>query len=344
MVTQKMETQQKKLAVLILNWNGVDLLKRFMPSVYQYNEPYAEIIVVDNNSNDNSIDFLKKNYPDIHRIELDENYGFADGYNKAIREISHEYVVLLNSDVRVSKSWLNAPYKFLEQNANYAACQPKIIDEKNERKFEYAGAAGGYIDFLGYPFCRGRMFDFLEDDKGQYNVTKDVFWASGAALFIRRQQYIEVGGLDASFFAHQEEIDLCWRLGNYNYKIAYIPNSTVYHLGGASLNEINPKKTFLNFRNNLAMMLKNIPLSDMPILWLRLLLDGVAAAKFVTEGKPMHCLAILKAHFSFYGRIPKLLSARKATKKIEPSLQYPKSIIVAYFLKGKKKFSDLDWN
>lgn len=338
-----METQSKKIAVLILNWNGQHLLERFLPSIVEYNSTNADVIVIDNASSDDSISFLKENYPSIQRIEFEENYGFAKGYNKAIELVSYEYVVLLNSDVRVTDNWLQAPFDFLESNLSYAACQPKILDEKDPSKFEYAGACGGYIDFLGYPFCRGRIFDALEEDKGQYNSIKDVFWASGAALFVRRAEYIETGGLDARFFAHQEEIDLCWRLLNRGFKIACVPQSIVYHLGGASLDKAHPRKTFLNFRNNLVMLLKNLPLHALPLILFRLVLDGIAGVKFVSEGKFNHCFAIVKAHFSFYSRIPTVLINRKRTLKIDNSIKYKDSILVEYFLKGNKKFEDLKW-
>ena len=337
-----METQSKKLAVLILNWNGKDLLERFLPSICEYNSDFANIIVVDNASSDDSITFLNTEYPEIETIEFDKNYGFAEGYNKAMEMVNYPYVVLLNSDVRVTENWLVDPLDFLENNSEYAACQPKILDEKEPTKFEYAGASGGYIDRFGYPFCRGRIFDDLEVDAGQYDSVKDVFWASGAALFVRRELYLEVGGLDASFFAHQEEIDLCWRLLNKNYKIACIPQSTVFHLGGASLDKMNPKKTFLNFRNNLVMLLKNLPVYALPIIFIRMVLDGVAGIKFLSEGKFSHCWAIIKAHFSFYSRIPSVLLNRKKTIKISNSLMYSKSILVEYFIKKNKTYSNLN--
>lgn len=337
-----METQSKKLAVLILNWNGKDLLERFLPSICKYNSDFANIIVVDNASSDDSVTFLNTEYPEIETIEFDKNYGFAEGYNKAMEMVNYPYVVLLNTDVRVTENWLVEPLDFLEKNGDYAACQPKILDEKEPTKFEYAGASGGYIDRFGYPFCRGRIFDDLEVDAGQYDSVKDVFWASGAALFVRRELYLEVGGLDASFFAHQEEIDLCWRLLNMNYKIACIPQSTVFHLGGASLDKMNPKKTFLNFRNNLVMLLKNLPVYALPIIFIRMVLDGVAGVKFISEGKFSHCWAIVKAHFSFYSRIPSVLLNRKKTIKISNSLMYSKSILVEYFIKKNKTYSSLN--
>lgn len=338
-----MEAQLKKIAVLILNWNGRKLLERFLPSVIENNSSFAEIIIVDNNSSDDSINFLDTNYPSIKKIKLENNLGFAEGYNVAINKITHEYVVLLNSDVRVGKEWLIAPFNFLNKNHEYAVCQPKVLDEKNYKKFEYAGACGGYIDLFGYPFCRGRIFDTLEIDNSQYNTNRDVFWASGAALFIRRKLYIEAGGLDSSFFAHQEEIDLCWRIINNGYKIACIPESIVFHLGGASLNKVNPQKTFLNFRNNLIMLLKNLPTSHLPLILIRLILDGLAGIKFISEGKISHAFAILKGHFSFYLKIPRILIKRKNPKKIKANIQYKKSIIIDYYLLRKKYFKELNW-
>ena len=338
-----MEKQSKKIAVLILNWNGVKLLEKYLPSVVKYNSSEAEIIVIDNASEDNSILFLKNTFPNIKRIEFKENYGFAKGYNKAINLIPHKYVVLLNSDVRVTENWLQAPTEFLNSNTDYAACQPKILDDKTPLKFEYAGASGGYIDTLGYPFCRGRIFESLEDDKGQYDQIKDIFWASGAALFARREVYQKLGGLDESFFAHQEEIDLCWRILNEGHKIACIPQSKVYHLGGASLDKSRPKKTFLNFRNNLVMLLKNLPLYALPIIFIRLVLDGLAGIKFITEGKISHSFAIFKAHISFYLKIPSTITKRKKTAAISSKIKYKGSIITDYYLKGNKRFNDLNW-
>ena len=337
-----MEEQSKKIAVLILNWNGKELLERFLPSVLQYSSE-ADVIVVDNASDDDSIGYLQKNFPDTRIISFEKNLGFAQGYNEALKQVNHEFVVLLNSDVRVTEDWLKAPIKFLEANPSYVACQPKIIDEKSPHSFEYAGASGGYIDVLGYPFCRGRLFETLEEDLGQYDTVKDVFWASGAALFVKREAYIETGGLDASFFAHQEEIDLCWRFLNRGYKIACVPQSTVYHLGGASLDAAHPKKTFLNFRNNLTMMLKNLPIHALPLILIRMVLDGLAGLKYIGEGRFKHFLAILKAHGSFYSRIPDTLKKRGKTKSINDSVQYKKCLLWDYFIKGNKSFQKLRW-
>ena len=338
-----MEKQSKKIAILILNWNGVKLLETYLPNVIKYNSSEAEIIIVDNASNDNSILFLQNTYPNLKRIEFKDNYGFAKGYNKAMKLITHKYVVLLNSDVRVTENWLQAPIEFLNSKTDYAACQPKILDDKIPLKFEYAGASGGYIDTLGYPFCRGRIFKSLEYDNGQHDQIKDIFWASGAALFIRREVYIKTGGLDESFFAHQEEIDLCWRILNEGHKIACIPQSIVYHLGGASLDKSRPKKTFLNFRNNLIMLLKNLPSYALPIIFIRLILDGLAGVKFITEGKIIHSFAILKAHISFYLKIPSTIKKRRKTAAISTEIKYKGSVLIDYYLKGNKRFNDLNW-
>jgi GT2 family glycosyltransferase len=337
-----MEKQSKKIAVIILNWNGKELLERFLPSVLKFSTQ-AEVIVVDNASVDDSISYLQNNFPDTRIISFEKNLGFAEGYNEALKRVDHEYVVLLNSDVRVTKHWLEAPLEFLEAHTNYAACQPKIKDEKAPNMFEYAGASGGYIDALGYPFCRGRIFDALEEDSGQYNTTKDVFWASGAAFFVKRKAYMEIGGLDASFFAHQEEIDLCWRFLNQGYKIACVPQSTVYHLGAATLDAAHPKKTFLNFRNNLTMMLKNLPTYLLPLIILRMILDGVAGLKYLFDGQFKHFTAILKAHASFYARIPSTLKKRGVTRRMEKSIQYKNWILFDYFIKGNKSFQKLRW-
>ena len=308
-----MEKQTKNIAVLILNWNGVKLLQKYLPYVVKYNSSEAEIIIVDNASDDNSILFLQNTFPNLKRIEFKENYGFARGYNKAVNLVPHKYVVLLNSDVRVTKNWLKDPIEFLNSNADYAACQPKILDDNTPLKFEYAGASGGYIDTLGYPFCRGRIFDCLEEDKGQYNDSKEIFWATGACLFVRASHFFEVGGFDEDFFAHQEEIDLCWRLKNKKYKIFVEPKSKVYHVGGGTLNVGSPFKTFLNFRNNLYMLFKNLPLRNLfTIISVRLVLDGIASLTFLNKKKGIkHLIAVIKAHFYFYIEIPKLIRKRR---------------------------------
>ncbi len=336
-----------KLAVVILNWNGENLLKQFLPSVTAYsNEPWAEVVVADNASTDNSIAFLKEHYPDVKIIALDKNYGFAEGYNRALAQLSHHYFVLLNSDVEVTPNWLNPIYKQMEQDTTIGAVQPKIRAYHNKSDFEYAGAAGGFIDYLGYPFCRGRIFDVIETDNQQYNQTIPVFWASGAAMFVRAKLYQELGGLDADFFAHMEEIDLCWRINNANYKVYCNPESTVFHVGGATLSNTSPRKLYLNFRNNLLMLYKNLPKQKLFItLFARMILDGIAALQFLLKGEGANFMAVFKAHLSFYQH---LKIFRQKRKKIQLSIIgkqhipiYQRSIVFDYFIRKKRRFSDL---
>ncbi len=301
-----------KNAVAILNWNGAVLLKQFLPSVINHSKE-ASIYVIDNGSTDDSIRILNRDFPEVKIIKLDKNHGFAGGYNKGINEIEADNIVLLNSDVEVTPDWLPPMVEHLEQNPDTWALQPKIKDYKNKNKFEYAGAAGGFLDFFGYPYCDGRRLFTVEEDKGQYDKEKEIFWASGACLMIRKKAFIEAGGFDETYFAHQEEIDLCWRMHHLGGKIKYIPQSSVYHLGGASLDKQNSFKTYLNFRNNLITLLKNLPSSlVLPIIFTRLILDGLAGVLFMFQGKPKHTWAIVKAHFGFYKRIPHALKKRPA--------------------------------
>lgn len=330
----------KKVAVVILNWNGKKLLEQFLPSVVKHSSG-ANIIVADNDSSDNSISFLKEYYPTIEIIKLDKNYGFAGGYNKALKQVDSKYYVLLNSDVEVTENWLTPMVKLLEKDSSVVACQPKIKDYNNKSYFEYAGAAGGYIDKYGYPFCRGRVFDLLEEDNNQYDGITEIFWASGASLFIRANEYHSVGGLDEFFFAHMEEIDLCWRLKNKGHKIMACPSSTVYHVGGGTLNKVNPKKTFLNFRNSLLALHKNLPKKGrVNTIFIRMCLDGVASIKFIVSGKPNHAWAIIRAHFSFY----KAITQNKTKRQVFtiPNLvgKIDKSIVKAYFLHKCKTSAD----
>lgn len=300
-----------KIAIVILNWNGVQLLQKYLPSVLQHSEG-AEVWVIDNASSDNSIAFLKKQYPEVKQVELDENYGFAGGYNKGLRQINADIYCLLNSDVKVTESWLQPVSDCFQNRADVSIIQPKILDLKNPDYFEYAGAAGGFIDLMGYPFCRGRVFQAIEEDKGQYDDECSIFWATGACMFIRGGVFWMLGGFDEDYFAHQEEVDLCWRAQNRGLKIRYVGFSTVYHLGGSTLSNMNPKKTFLNFRNSLFSITKNLPASKaFPIIFLRLLMDGVAAARFLMQLKPLHGLAVLRAHMSFYYHFPKMYKRRE---------------------------------
>ncbi len=326
----------KKIAVVVLNWNGVKLLEQFLPSVISYSNE-ATIYVADNASSDNSIQFVKDNYPTIKIIQNDGNYGFANGYNIALQQVEEEYYCLLNSDVEVIENWLIPILSIFKSESDVAIIQPKILDFKNKEYFEYAGAAGGFIDKYGYPFCRGRIFETIEKDNHQYDDEKDIFWASGACFFIRKDIYRKLNGFDGDFFAHQEEIDLCWRAFNLGYKAKYTSQSIVYHLGGATLNEGNPKKTFLNFRNSLLMLLKNLPKNKLfTILFMRLVLDGIAGIKFIFQGKFKHCFAIIKAHFHFYHLISKNLNKRNSVQKA--NYFHTKSIVYSYFVKGGKVF------
>ena len=338
-----METQKIKIAVVVLNWNGKDWLAKFLPTLVEHTND-ATVFVADNASTDDSVAFVTTNFPSVKIIVNTSNGGFAKGYNDALKQIDAEYYVLINSDIEVTQNWLSPIINIMDEDESIAACQPKILDYNNKDKFEYAGAAGGFIDDLGYPFCRGRIFDTLETDNGQYNSPIEVFWATGACMFVRAKQYWEVGGLDEDFFAHQEEIDLCWRLKNKGYKIMAQPQSVVYHVGGGTLNVSSPFKTHLNFRNNLFMMFKNLPFIDViSIIPIRLILDGVATFTFLTKPKGIqHLLAIAKAHFAFYFAIPKLIRKRSNIKqKSKLSGKYNWSILVKYHFMKKKRFLDL---
>lgn len=301
----------QNLGIAILNWNGVQLLQKFLPSVINHS-PKAKIYVIDNASNDGSVFWLQMNYPEVELLVLDRNYGYAGAYNLAVEKIAEPIICFLNSDVEVTPQWLDPVLPLFETNRLMAAVQPKIKDYKRKTHFEYAGAAGGFIDAFGYPYCRGRIFDKIEEDLGQYDSKYPIFWASGACLFVRKKAFVHVGGFDARFFAHQEEIDLCWRLKNEGHEVYYCGESTVYHVGGATLNTGSPQKTFLNFRNNLSMLLKNLPLIH--LLWIipiRLILDGFAGLVFLFKRKPLHTLAIVRAHFSFYASFHKMFKSRQ---------------------------------
>lgn len=329
-----------KLAIVILNWNGKALLERFLPSVVQFSTE-ASVYVADNASTDDSIAFLKDKYPSIKIVQNSVNGGYAKGYNDALKHIDANIFCLLNSDVEVTENWLKPIIKQFESDSETSIIQPKILDAKRKTHFEYAGAGGGFLDKYGYPFCRGRIFDTLEEDKGQYNDIIDVFWASGACFFIKKDTFNLLGGFDENYFAHQEEIDLCWRAQNKGHNIKYVGSSTVFHLGGATLNEMNPKKTFLNFRNSLFSIVKNLPLTKaVPTIFIRLLLDGIAGIRFLFQSRFGHFWAIVRAHFSFYWHVPTLYRKRGNAKY---ALKYyqTKSIVWSYFVKQKKKFNIL---
>lgn len=292
----------KKLGVIILNWNGLELLKEFVPVASRFTvSEEADLIVADNGSTDESVAWLRRYHPEVRIIELGQNFGFAEGYNKAISKSDYPYITLLNSDVEVTDGWWQPILDFLERNPDVGAVQPKILSQRERHKFEYAGAAGGYLDSLGYPYCRGRLFDSVEDDNGQYDgPAADVAWASGACLTLSRELYIKVGGLDPKFFAHMEEIDLCCRIHNAGYRVCAITDSKVYHVGGASLNQGNPQKTYLNFRNNLLLLHKNLPAAHgRRILFLRRLADTLAFGMFVVKGDWANARAVLRAHRDF---------------------------------------------
>ncbi len=327
-----------KTAIIILNWNGKTLLERFLPSVVANSKGLATVYLADNASTDDSIAFCQKQYPEINIIKNKVNGGYARGYNDALAHIDTELYVLLNSDVETPKGWLAPMISLFEHDAFLGAAQPKILDLNKKTHFEYAGAAGGFLDTLGYPFCRGRIFDHCEEDNGQYNDTIAIDWASGACLFIRAAVFNKAGKLDEDYFAHQEEIDLCWRVRNTGYKVLACGDSYVYHLGGATLSNINPKKSFYNFRNSLFTIVKN---EATGVLWrvvLRLLLDGIAGLRFLLQGKLLHLWAIIKAHWSFYYYIPRMMTKRqKEEKKIDSPRAKP--IVFTYFLKGIREYT-----
>ncbi len=329
-----------KVAVVILNWNGKELLQKFLPSVVSYSEE-ATIYIADNASTDDSVSFIKNNFPEVTIIQNKTNGGYAKGYNDALKNLQEDVFVLLNSDVEVIQNWLPPIIEAFQKESNLVAAQPKILDYKNKDYFEYAGAAGGYIDALGYPFCRGRIFDTIEKDTGQYDDVKEIFWASGACLFIKNSAFQETGGFDEDFFAHQEEIDLCWRLHSNGGTIKYIGASKVYHVGGATLTTANPKKTFYNFRNTLLALLKNVKGPKVFLLIiLRMILDGLAGLQFLFQGKIKHLFAIFKAHVSFYSLLFTFLKKRKLHAS---KFQYytVKSVIWSYFARNKQRFNDL---
>ena len=326
----------KKIAVVILNWNGTKLLEQFLPSVVKYS-PEADIYVADNASTDDSIAFVKANFPMVKIVENKSNFGFAQGYNEALKHIDAEIYALVNSDIEVTENWLKPIIETFENEPKTAIIQPKILDYKRKEYFEYAGAAGGFMDKYGYMFCRGRIFDTLEKDHGQYNDNGEIFWASGACFFIRSSVYNELKGFDADFFAHQEEIDLCWRAFNKGHSIKYNSQSVVYHVGGATLQQGNPMKTFLNFRNSLLMMVKNLPKNKLfSVLFIRLFLDGIAGIQFLFQGKFNHLWAILKAHFAFYSLF--MINYKKRDSYQSEKYYKTKSIVFQYYVKDGKVF------
>ncbi|KQC00930.1 glycosyltransferase family 2 protein [Pedobacter sp. Hv1] len=337
---------EPSVAVVILNWNGKKLLEQFLPSVVETEYPNLQIIVGDNASTDDSIAFVKTHYPQVTIIENEQNYGFAGGYNHILAKVEADYFILLNSDVEVPKNWVKPVIELMQQDERIAVAQPKIKWQLQKAQFEYAGAAGGFIDQYAFPFCRGRVFDTVENDENQYNNSIDIFWASGAAFFIKSKAWQQVNGLDEDLFAHMEEIDLCWRLKNLGYRIVCCTAAEIYHLGGGTLNANNPYKTYLNFRNNLIIMQKNLPKGEAYVrVFIRMWFDLSAWFQFLIKGKPQFTWAISKAHFHFLKQLGKTAQKRTETQIPMNALSgvYQGSIVWAYFVKGIKKFSQLGW-
>lgn len=338
-----------KIAIVILNWNGRHYLQQFLPSVCMHSDlPDTEIYVADNGSADDSVDYIRKSFPRVKLIELDHNYGFAMGYYKALRQISSTYFILLNSDVEVTAGWILPLSNTMDGNPSIGACMPKIKDYNRRQLFEYAGACGGYIDRLGYPFCRGRILNVLEEDNGQYDSHREIFWASGACMFVRSSAYYKAGELDGNFFAHMEEIDLCWRMKRVGYVVAAVPAATVYHVGGGTLPNNTPHKLYLNYRNNLFLLFKNLPVYQLiPVVLIRMVLDGMSAIAYLFNGSVRSFFAVFRAHLAFHRRIPVLIGQRRQLKgtirtgKIKEIL--PGSIVMNFFIKRRRYFSQLNW-
>ncbi len=331
-------------AIVILNYNGRALLQKFLPSVIEYSGQ-AHIVVIDNASTDASLEWVAKHFPQVDRIRLNSNLGFCGGYNAALKQVQASRYVLLNSDVGVTKNWLPPLEAILDRFPDVAAVQPKILSERKKSQFEYAGAAGGFLDTLGYPFCRGRMFYRLEEDQGQYDDEREIFWSSGACMMIRSSLFHDLGGFDEDFFAHMEEIDLCWRLQRSGYRIYYTGSSHVYHVGGGTLSASNPRKTYLNFRNGLSLLYNNLPTQELFVKFpMRLLLDWIAALKFILSGTVLDGFAVLKAHVHFFGHFRRetrrrMGSASRRYKKLPT--QYKGSVVWDFFILGKRKFAEI---
>ncbi len=330
-----------KVAIVILNWNGRRFLEQFLPSVVNYSFG-AEVIIADNASSDDSLSFLKKEYPQLRLIINSQNSGYAGGYNEALRQIDAEYYVLLNSDIEVTPNWVMPLIEVMDQNPSIGAAQPKLLSYYQQDEFEYAGASGGFIDKYGYPFCRGRVFANLEKDANQYDTMEEVFWASGAAMFVRASAFWQVGGLDEDFFAHMEEIDLCWRLKLAGFKVMSIPKTIVYHVGGGTLPKNSSRKTYLNFRNNFTLLYKNLPSNRLLKVFIaRFVLDGIAGIRFLSEGNYKDTYAVIKAHFYFYAHLGQL-HKKRAGRNLKPvSGIYMKNIVFQHFIFHKNKYSEL---
>ena len=337
----------EKLAIVILNWNGAKMLQQYLPSVLQYSREEATVYVADNASSDNSLEMLRTRFPEVRIITLEKNWGFAEGYNKALAQIDAEYYLLLNSDIEVTHHWLTPMIEFLDAYADVAACQPKLLSIFDKDYFEYAGASGGFLDRFGYPFCRGRIFETVERDNGQYDYATDILWATGAALMIRARDYWNAGGLDGRFFAHNEEIDLCWRLRILGRRIVCLPESYVYHVGGGTLPQSNPMKTFLNFRNNLTMLYKCLPDEELkPVMRWRWWLDYLAAWEMlILKHNLGDFKAIFRARHAFRRWKKNFADDRRKIQKSRVAEKIPEqksfSLLWQYYVKGKKTFADL---
>jgi GT2 family glycosyltransferase len=340
---------QPKVAVVIIHWNRKNLLEQFLPFLVKSTYSNLEIVVADNNSDDDSIAFVQSHYPLITIVKNDDNFGYAGGYNHALKHVTADYFILLNNDIEVTPNWIEPVIDAMEKDKTIAAAQPKILDYNNRNKFEYAGASGGYIDMLGYAFCRGRIFDYLEEDLGQYNDTQIAFWATGACMFVRADVFKKLNGFDEHFFAHMEEIDLCWRMQLDGHALVTVPQSVVYHVGGGTLNKQSPQKTYLNFRNNLIMLTKNLPVST--LIWLipvRSVLDLLSSVFFIMNGLPKYSLAIHKAHTHYFFKFRKWWKLRKINTTFKPFNQlhgvYKGSVVADHFLKKVRNFSELQRN
>lgn len=331
------------VSIVILNFNGRHFLEKFLPTVIKHSAN-CDIVIADNNSDDNSVTYIKSAFPQVQLIELDHNYGFCEGYNKALIQLNTDFCILLNSDIEVTRNWVDPIIRLFETDDNIAAIQPKLLDYNFKNKFEYAGGAGGYIDKFGYPFCRGRIFDTIENDRGQYDDTRQIFWASGAAFAINAKLFKLYGGFDKDFFAHMEEIDLCWRMQQDGYKIMYCSDSVIFHIGGGTLAYANPQKTYLNFRNSLLVLIKNLPSQELP--WkivFRMVMDYVAAIKFALTGQFKDAAMIFKAHLYIMSNLKKTLKKRSKNAKSVYNLIgiYPKFLLYYYHIAGVRKFSKL---
>jgi len=332
-----------RVAVIILNWNGRKYLEQFLPALIRFSQEDAEIIVADNASTDDSVAFLRSRYPSIRIISNPKNGGFASGYNQALRQVDADYYVLLNSDIEVTENWIPPVIALMEKDDQVAACQPKVRSYYEPKKFEYAGAAGGFLDQYGYPFCRGRLFQAIEEDHGQYDDVCEIFWATGACMFVRANVFRELGGFDDDFFAHMEEIDFCWRLKNHGYRVMYCPDSTVFHIGGGTLPKASYQKTYLNFRNNFFLLYKNLP-SDrlLRVFAVRYLLDTIAAFKFLFQAGFRDFWAVTRAHMSFYRLFGKIKQKRKALQQGSMKDMYRGNIVLEYYLLGRRKYTQLN--